>query len=101
MIAGFTASGLRCVDLETACLYALGERLGIAVAALHIVTDNPVRKTIDREHRHEAAFRDQILAAAAFGRAASAGLSPARPAAPCAPAACASPQPGTDPSRRR
>ena len=64
MIADFAARGLRCVDLETACLYALGNRLGIPVAALHIVTDNPVRKTIDLGHHHEAAFREQILAAA-------------------------------------
>jgi uridine phosphorylase len=68
MIARLTANGLRSVDLETACLYALGERLGLPVAALHIVSDNPVRKVIDPERHHEAAFREQLLvAAAAFG----------------------------------
>jgi uridine phosphorylase len=68
MIAELTAKGFRSIDLETACLYAIGERLGLPVAALHIVTDNPVRKTIDPERHHEAAFRDQIsVAAAALG----------------------------------
>ncbi len=68
MVAAFASSGLRCLDLETACLYALGARLEIPVAALHIVSDNPVRKAIDPERHHEAAFREQILVAAAgFG----------------------------------
>ena len=37
------------VDLETACLFALGETLDSEVAALHIVSDHPQKKKIDKD----------------------------------------------------
>jgi purine-nucleoside phosphorylase len=48
------------VDLETACFFAIGDKLGLTVAALHIVSDNPRRKDIDEESRHEGSFPEQI-----------------------------------------
>ena len=60
MISDFIKQGFYCVDLETACLYGLGNILGINVAAVHIVTDNPYQKNIDEEMFHEASMVEQI-----------------------------------------
>jgi purine-nucleoside phosphorylase len=60
MVQDFQKQGFSCVDLETACFYALGLKLGLNVAAIHIVTDNPVKKMIDQEKFHEASFTEQI-----------------------------------------
>ena len=63
MIADFAKQGFCALDLETACLFGVGERLGLNVAAVHIVSDSPSRKLIDPERYHEAAFSDQLEAA--------------------------------------
>ena len=43
MIEDFVERGFQAVDLETACLYSLGAHLGMQVASLHIVSDNPAQ----------------------------------------------------------
>jgi purine-nucleoside phosphorylase len=60
MVEDYMQKGFCAIDLETACFYALGSRLGLNVAAIHIVTDNPVAKKIDPEKFHEASFVEQI-----------------------------------------
>lgn len=60
MIQGFRQQGHCFVDLETACLFALGSLRKINVAALHVVTDNPTSKTIDWDKAHEASFGEQM-----------------------------------------
>jgi len=52
--------GYGAVDLETACVYALGAELGIECAALHIISDSPFRHDTDREARHMASLDDQL-----------------------------------------
>ena len=73
MIGDFVARGCHAVDLETACLYSLGAHLGIRVAGLHIVSDHPAGKLVDRARVHEAVFAEQVtLAVAALGHMAAA-----------------------------
>jgi purine-nucleoside phosphorylase len=60
MILDFQKLGFCAIDLETAVFYALGLKLGLNVAAIHIVTDNPVTRKIDPEKVHEASFVEQI-----------------------------------------
>ncbi len=60
MTRDLAASGHCFIDLETAALYAVGAIRGLRTAALHIVTDNPTRKTIDRGNLYEASFAEQI-----------------------------------------
>jgi purine-nucleoside phosphorylase len=60
MIADLQAKGFAAIDLETACLYNLAQSLDLCAGAVHIVTDNPTRKLIDRDNYHEASFSDQI-----------------------------------------
>ena len=68
MIEDFVNRGFQAVDLETACLYSLGAHLGMQVASLHIVSDSPARKLIDRARHHEASFAEQVkVAVAALG----------------------------------
>ena len=54
MIEDFVERGFQAVDLETACLYSLGAHLGMQVASLHIVSDNPAQKLIDHGRYREA-----------------------------------------------
>jgi uridine phosphorylase len=54
------AAGYSAVDLETACLFGLGVKLGLDCAALHIVSDNPFRGDADRERRHRASLSGQV-----------------------------------------
>ena len=63
MIQDFREQGFQAIDLETACLYSLGAHLGMQVASLHIVSDNPVRKWIDPGRHHEASFGEQVKVA--------------------------------------
>jgi uridine phosphorylase len=79
MIRQFDEQGYCCVDLETACLYAVGGKCGLSVSAVHIVSDSPSRKLIDPEQYHEAAFPGQVRIAlealtAAPARAAADGV---------------------------
>ena len=60
MISEFDNSGYCAIDLETACLYAVGTRLGLEVAAIHIVSDSPGQKEVDEELHHEASFAEQV-----------------------------------------
>lgn len=60
MISDFGSRGYRAIDLETACLYAVGTRLGLEVAAIHIVSDSPGQKEVDEELHHEAQFAEQV-----------------------------------------
>ena len=60
MIRDFGRKGYLAVDLETACLYAVGTRLGLQVASIHIVSDSPGQKEVDKELRHEASFVEQV-----------------------------------------
>lgn len=60
MIRGFSERGYAAVDLETACLFALGEILDLEVAAFHIVSDHPQRKKLDSGQYHEASFAQQM-----------------------------------------
>ena len=60
MIEDFASKGYYAIDLETACLYAVANRLDIKVASVHIVSDNPKQKDIDEELLHEASFGEQI-----------------------------------------
>ncbi len=60
MIRDFERKGYLAVDLETACLYAVGAQLGLEVAGIHIVSDSPERKDVDKELRHEASFIEQV-----------------------------------------
>jgi purine-nucleoside phosphorylase len=53
------------IDLETACLFALGAEQKVKMAAIHIVSDNPASKEIDPQGRHEASFGEQIQIALA------------------------------------
>ncbi|MBM4049938.1 MAG: hypothetical protein FJ279_32985 [Planctomycetes bacterium] len=59
-VAEWRAAGYGAVDLETACLFGLGEKLGLECAALHIVSDSPYRSDTDREARHMASLDDQL-----------------------------------------
>ena len=63
MIEDFVRKRYCAVDLETACLYALGAKLGLNVASIHIVSDSPGQKLIDRHLHHEASFPEQIKVA--------------------------------------
>lgn len=63
MIQNFKEQGFQAVDLETACLYSLGAHLGMQVASLHIVSDNPAQKLIDHGKYHEASFAEQMKVA--------------------------------------
>ena len=60
MVEAFAREGYYAIDLETACLYAVAERMGVQAAGIHVVSDSPRRKDIDRELRHEASFVEQI-----------------------------------------
>ncbi len=60
MMRDLRAGGFSFIDLETASLYALGQIRNINSCALHIVTDNPTRKTIDRTKRHKSSFAGQV-----------------------------------------
>ena len=60
MIKDFADQMFCCVDLESAILYALGEKFSLNVSSVHIVSDNPSRKLIDEERYHEASFLNQI-----------------------------------------
>ena len=60
MIRDFESNGYFAVDLETACLYVVGTRLGLQVASIHIVSDNPGQKEVDKELHHEASFVEQV-----------------------------------------
>lgn len=60
MITDFERKGFLAVDLETACLYAVGAQLGLQVASIHIVSDSPGQKDVDKELRHEASFVEQL-----------------------------------------
>ena len=44
MIRDFENKGYFAVDLENACLYVVGTRLGLQVASIHIVSDSPKTK---------------------------------------------------------
>ena len=63
LIEDFARQRYCAVDLETACLYALGARLGLNVASIHIVSDSPGQKLIDRHLHHEASFPEQLKVA--------------------------------------
>lgn len=60
MIRDFDSKGYYAIDLETACLYGVGTRLGLQVASIHIVSDSPGQKEVDKELLHEASFVEQI-----------------------------------------
>ena len=60
MIGDFQYEGYLAVDLETACLYTVGTRLGLQVASIHIVSDSPGQKETDQELLHEASFAEQV-----------------------------------------
>ena len=60
MIRDFERKGYLAVDLETACLYAVGTQLGLEVACIHIVSDSPGQKDVDKDLRHEASFVEQV-----------------------------------------
>jgi len=60
MFADLRAQGVDAVDLETGCLYTLAERLGMAAAAVHIVSDNAAAGDIDEGTTHMLSQRDQI-----------------------------------------
>ena len=60
MISDFKNKGYLAVDLGTACLYAVGTRLGLEVASIHIVSDSPGQKEEDKGLLHEASFAEQV-----------------------------------------
>lgn len=60
MIKGFASTGYLGIDLETACLYAVGSRLGLQASSIHIVSDSPAQKEIDSDSCHNASFADQV-----------------------------------------
>ena len=60
MIRDFERMGYLAVDLETACLYTVGTRLGLKVASIHIVSDSPAQKEVDKDLHHEASFVEQV-----------------------------------------
>lgn len=59
-IEGWHAQGYDAVDLETACLYTVGDRLGLECAALHIVSDHPFRRDTASAAGHMASLDDQL-----------------------------------------
>ena len=60
MVESFARDGYYAVDLETACLYTVAKRMGVQATSIHIVSDSPRRKDIDKQLRHEASFLEQI-----------------------------------------
>ena len=60
MIRDFDSKGYCAIDLETACLYAVGTQLGLQVASIHIVSDSPGQKEVDQELHHEASLVEQV-----------------------------------------
>ena len=60
MIRDFDSKGYCAIDLETSCLYAVGTRLGLQVASIHIVSDSPGQKEVDKVLHHEASFVEQV-----------------------------------------
>lgn len=60
MIKDLASRGYYAIDLETACLFAVANRFGVQAASIHIVSDSPGLKEIDKELRHEASFVEQI-----------------------------------------
>ena len=60
LIEHYKKKGFCAIDLETACFYALGLKLGLNVSAIHIVTDNLVVKVIDPGRYHEASLSEQF-----------------------------------------
>ena len=60
MISDVQGKGYLAVDLETACPYAVGTRLGLQVASIHIVSDNPGQKEQDKGLLHEASSAEQV-----------------------------------------
>ena len=60
MITDFGRKGYLAVDLETACLYSVGTRLGLQAASIHIVSDSPAQKEVDKDLHHMASFVEQV-----------------------------------------
>ena len=60
MLADLRGRGAAAVDLETGCLFALAGRLGVSVAAMHIVSDNAAAGDIDERGRHMLGADSQI-----------------------------------------
>ena len=60
MVEGFAKEGYYAIDLETACLYSVANRSGVQAASIHIVSDSPRRKDIDKHLRHEGSLVEQI-----------------------------------------
>ncbi len=60
MIRDFDSKGYCAIDLETSCLYAVGTRLGLQVASIHIVSDSPGQQEVDKALHREASFVEQV-----------------------------------------
>ncbi len=62
-VTEWRSAGFGAVDLETACLFGVGAKSGLACAALHIVSDNPFRGDTDRKAAHMSSLTDQVRVA--------------------------------------
>ena len=60
MINDFQDKGYLAVDLETACLNAVGTGLGLQVASIHIVSDSLGQNEVDIALSHEASFFERV-----------------------------------------
>jgi uridine phosphorylase len=60
LIARCARRGISALDLETGCLFAVASKLGLAAAAVHLVSDNAAQQDIDLEGSHMLGFRTQL-----------------------------------------
>jgi purine-nucleoside phosphorylase len=65
MLDHYRQRGASAIDMETGCLFALAQRLGLRAAAVHIVSDNAANRDIDPEGKHVLSIRTQLQAATA------------------------------------
>jgi len=64
MVAALAEQGCGALDMETACLYAVARKLGLAATSLHLVSDNPFLGDTNPAAVHLASFPEALALAA-------------------------------------
>lgn len=64
LVTALAARGCAALDMETACLYAVCQRLGIAVSSVHLVSDSPYLRDVNPAGLHLAAYPQGLAVAA-------------------------------------
>lgn len=64
MVETLGAAGCAALDMETACLYAVCQRLGLAASSVHLVSDSPFLGDVNPAGLHLAAYPQGLAVAA-------------------------------------